>query len=136
MKIIIICCLILFFLHFFFFPLPLLIQSQLATNVIKDEFDGDIPLQHMPSTWQDSPDTKSSTVVAMDDEWEIHPRQVVVETRLGQGAYGDVYTGVVMNGGMAGGKKALGGQNSVAIQILPCKKLLSVNQIFIPRYIV
>ncbi len=32
------------------------------------------------------------------DTWELHPGSVVLQTKLGHGAFGDVYQGVVRRG--------------------------------------
>lgn len=32
------------------------------------------------------------------DEWELHPSQILVEGRLGQGVFGEVFRGVVRGG--------------------------------------
>ncbi len=46
--------------------------------------------------------------------WELHPGSVVLETKLGHGAFGDVYQGVVRRGA----EEIDEGDGGVAIKVL------------------
>lgn len=55
--------------------------------------------------------------------WELHPSQVLVETRLGHGTFGDVFKGMIRGG--VGLYKSSGplSLNGVAIKLLKSEDL-------------
>ena len=91
-----------------------------------DVTDGDNSLPQLPSPhWRQERSNGHSPLVAAPvdmGEWEVHPDQVVVEHKLGQGTFGDVYTGVLVGGEVTPpiNRKECD-QTNVVIQILPSK---------------
>ena len=63
------------------------------------------------------------------DEWEIPASEVIMEKLLGEGAFGEVYKGVIkcpiVNPKVRALENAL--CTPVAIKLLKCKKLLDLN---------
>ena len=57
------------------------------------------------------------------EEWELHPSQVLVETRLGHGSFGDVFKGMIRGGVGLYKFKGPPCLNSVAIKLLQSKSI-------------
>jgi len=102
-------------------------QSNFSLPLSEKDLDTS-PLSQLPHLrWREEDFSANSPLVAIDmGEWEVHPDHVVVETRLGQGMFGDIYTGVLLRGEVASPTDRKGcGQTNVVIQILPCKIVIT-----------
>ncbi len=68
-----------------------------------------------------SPNSPLKAPAMCPEDWELHPSQVLVETRLGHGTFGDVFKGMVRGGvGLYKSKGPLN-LNGVAIKLLKSK---------------